>query len=65
MSQLTASYEIRLYLADGTLSIVMLATAASDRDAENQARDMLNSGIASAQIWHSGEFVSSVPAHAA
>jgi hypothetical protein len=60
MGQLARDYEIRLHYADGTLSVVMIASAVSDRDAAAQARFMLRDGLANAHIWRDGELVDSV-----
>ena len=60
MGQLSTDYEIRLHHADGTLSLVMMTAAYSDADASAQARIMLKSGLANAQIWRDGKLVDAV-----
>jgi len=47
-------YEVRLFKADGAVSIVMVTTAASERDAELQAVAMLKGEIVRVEIWSEG-----------
>ena len=55
-------YEIRLYRADGTLSIVMITTAASDTVAKEQAGLLLRHDMMDAQIWCGSKLTASVHA---
>lgn len=56
-------YEIRLYRADGTLSIVMITAAASDADAKEQAGSLLREDVMDAQIWCGSKLTASVRAN--
>jgi hypothetical protein len=56
-------YEIRLYRADGTLSIVIITTAASDADAKEQAGSLLREDMMDAQIWCGSKLTVSVRAN--
>ena len=60
MTTAASDYEIRLHRSDGTLSIVMLISAANDQDARGQAAAMVRSEIANAHIWRDGQLVDSV-----
>jgi len=46
-----SDYEIRLFKADGTLSIVMIVVAINSENAAQQAFPMLEDGIVKAEIW--------------
>ena len=56
-------YEIRLYRADGTLSIVMITAAASDADAKEKAGSLLREDMMDAEIWRGSKLTASVHAN--
>jgi hypothetical protein len=60
MGALATDYEIRLHHADGTLSLVMITSAASDADAKAQALKKLKEGLANAHIWRERTLVDSI-----
>jgi len=47
----TSDYEIRLFKADGTLSIMMVVIAIDSADAASQAIPMLKDDIVKAEFW--------------
>jgi hypothetical protein len=49
-------YEIRLFKADGTLSLVMMIVANGKADARFQAGAMLKGGVVKAEIWSGLDF---------
>jgi hypothetical protein len=55
-----ADYEIRLFKADGSLSIILVLVAIGAFDARAQALVMLKEGMARAEIWTGITFVETV-----
>ena len=60
MGEVCKDYEVRFHRADGSLSLVMILPALSDRDAKRQAEKMLSAGLTNAHIWNDGELVDSI-----
>jgi hypothetical protein len=50
-------YELRLFKADGALSVVMVTAAEGEHDAELQAVAMLKDDVVRAEIWSEGLLV--------
>jgi hypothetical protein len=48
-------FEIHLHRADGTMAVMLRATATDDADAAAQARAMLHAGLSHAHIWRDGK----------
>ena len=53
-------YEVRLYRADGTLSIISRIAADSNGAAEAKALGLLKGNIERAEVWRDGVRISSV-----
>jgi hypothetical protein len=54
------NYEIHLFKADGTLSILMSTVATGDVDAKLRAVGMLKGGITSAEVWRGLDMIGAV-----